>query len=107
MKGFGLMIKLTGKEHIPMLTVLIITENGLMINSTVLGWNLGLMVQSTKVITPTAKKKAKVNLLSLMVATMKENLDKTKYADMVNTIGQTESNMMESGVITKCTATEH
>ena len=41
-----------------------------------------------------------------MVATMKENSNKMKYVDTESTTGQMVSNMMDNGVIIKCTEKE-
>jgi hypothetical protein len=61
MKANGSTIKLTEKERIHTLTVHITTATGLTINSTVMVWRAGPMVQNTKVTTSTEKKKAKAS----------------------------------------------
>lgn len=85
-----------------MLTVPITTANGLMINNMEKAWNLGQMVRSMKENTSMVRKKAKANLLLLMVAFTKENLNLMKYVDLDNTRGPMENNMKVSGLIIKC-----
>lgn len=129
MKAIGNLIKLTAKANLSMLTViftrvngsttklmvkvLILTQTeptimviGSTINNMVSEWSLGLMVLNTKVTTSTGRKRAKENLHLLMEAIMRVSLNKTRYADMENTTGLMVSNMMDNGVIIKCTEKE-
>ena len=69
-------------------------------------WNLGQTVQSTKAITSTEKKKARVNLPSQMAVSTRESSDKMRYAVWEDTTGQMVSNMRGNGVIIKCMARE-
>jgi hypothetical protein len=126
MKAIGNLIKLTVKENLSMLTeiftrasgsmtklmvkVLIrmpteptIMEIGLTINNMVSEWSPGLMVLSTKEIISMERKRVKENLHLLMEVITKENLNRMRYVDTESTTGQMVSNMMDNGVIIKCT----
>ena len=65
------------------------------------------MVQNMKAIILTEKKKAKVNLLSLMVVSTKGSSDKMKYVAWEDIIGQMVSNMKVNGVTIKCMVRVH
>ena len=106
MRVSGSTIKLMVKVLIPTLTEPTIMVIGSTINNMVSEWSLGLMVLNTKVTTSTGRKKAKENLHLLMEAIMRVSLNKTRYADMENTTGLMVSNMMDNGVIIKCTEKE-
>jgi hypothetical protein len=126
MKAIGNLIKLTVKENLSMLTeiftrasgsmtklmvkVLIrmpteptIMEIGSTINNMVSEWSPGLMVLSTKEIISMERKRVKENLHLLMEVITKENLNRMRYVDTESTTGQMVSNMMDNGVIIKCT----
>jgi hypothetical protein len=102
-RASGLMTKLMGKELIRMPTELTIMEIGSTINNMVSEWSPGLMVLSTKEIISMERKRVKENLHLLMEVITKVNLNKTRYVDTESTTGQMVSNMMDNGVIIKCT----
>ena len=129
MKAIGNLIKLTVKENLSMLTeiftrasgsmtklmvkVLIrmpteptIMEIGSTINNMVSEWSPGLMVLSTKEIISMERKRVKENLHLLMEVITKENLNRMRYVGTESTTGQMVSNMMDNGVIIKCTEKE-
>lgn len=102
-RASGSMTKLMEKVLIRMPTELTIMEIGSTINNMVSEWSPGLMVLSTKEIISMERKRVKENLHLLMEVITKVNLNKTRYVDTESTTGQMVSNMMDNGVIIKCT----
>ena len=103
MKASGSMTKLMVKVLIPMQTEPTIMEIGSTINNMVSEWNPGLMVLNMRETISMERKREKENLHLLMEVITKENLNKTRYADMESTTGQMVSNMTDNGAIIKCT----
>ena len=103
MKASGSMTKLMVKVLIPMPTEPTIMEIGSTINNMVSEWNPGLMVLNMRETISMERKREKENLHLLMEVITKENLNKTRYADMESTTGQMVSNMTDNGAIIKCT----
>lgn len=106
MRVSGSTIKLMVKVLIPTLTEPTIMVIGLTISNMVSEWSHGLMVLNMKVTISMARKRVKESLHLLMEAIMKASLNKMKYVDMESTTGQMVSNMMDNGVIIKCTEKE-
>ena len=102
-RASGSMTKLMGKVLIRMPTEPTIMEIGSTINNMVSEWSPGLMVLSTKEIISMERKRVKENLHLLMEVITKENLNRMRYVDTESTTGQMVSNMMDNGVIIKCT----
>ena len=102
-RASGSMTKLMGKVLIRMPTEPTIMEIGSTINNMVSEWSPGLMVLSTKEIISMERKRVKENLHLLMEVITKENLNRMRYVGMESTTGQMVSNMMDNGVIIKCT----
>ena len=107
MKANGSTTKHMEKALTHMLMEPITTEIGLMTSNMVGEWNLGLTVPNMRAIILTEKKKAKVNLLSLMAVSTKGSSDKMKYAAWEDIIGQMVSNMKVNGVTIKCMGRVH
>ena len=105
-RASGSMTKLMGKVLIRMPTEPTIMEIGSTINNMVSEWSPGLMVLSTKEIISMERKRVKENLHLLMEVITKENLNRMRYVGTESTTGQMVSNMMDNGVIIKCTEKE-
>jgi hypothetical protein len=103
----GLMIRLRAREFTIIMMVLLIRENGIMINSMDMAMNNGVMDQNIKAIMSRDSKKVMGVLLGLMATGMKDNLKQTIFKDLEDIRGLMEGSMKDSGKIIKCTVKEH
>mmetsp|Transcript_46777 Transcript_46777/g.53949 ORF Transcript_46777/g.53949 Transcript_46777/m.53949 type:complete len:244 (+) Transcript_46777:580-1311(+) len=106
MKGTGRTIKLKATESTCIWTVPNLKDNGEMINKMVWAKKPGRMVLITPVSTRTAKSTVRVTSCGQMDPNMRANSWATISMAKDYTYGAMAENMMDNGVIIKCTAME-